>query len=398
MSVKYLNDTGTGRLVDHLRLKGLSSVLYGGEAGSGEYDPTYTASVSTLPYNFYNGSAVIYNGEIHILGSSRSSDYSKHYKWNGLMWLEVSSLPYNFCNGSAVVYNNEIHIFGSSYYSGDYQNATNHYKWDGTDWSEVSTLPYYFYNGCSVIYDDEIHIIGGIGSNRSHYKWDGTNWISVSTLPYIFYWGSAVVYNDEIHILGSGEYGYFKRHYKLDGSNWSEVSTLPYNFYNGCAVVLNNEIHILGAYDSANYTEHYAWSGTNWNEVSTLPYNFREGSSVIYNDDINILGGTGEEGGPTNHYQIGRNTVSEKGWEPILDSGSSSSSSYYYQIAEIEGIDPNDYIVVQADQTEMSLSNIEEMEKDKVRYIDHDEDGLIFIAKKAPSFDIPLNIVKQGCI
>lgn len=88
--------------------------------------------------------------------------------------------------------------------------------------------------------------------------------------------------------------------------------------------------------------------------------------------------------------------LSQEGWEPISDSG--SSPSWYYQIAEIEGIDPNDYIVVQADQTKMSLSNIEEMEKDKVRYIDHDEDGLIFIAKKAPSFDIPLNIVKQGGI
>ena len=37
-------------------------------------------SISTLPYSFYNGSAVVYNNEIHILGSSNSGNYTKHYK------------------------------------------------------------------------------------------------------------------------------------------------------------------------------------------------------------------------------------------------------------------------------------------------------------------------------
>ena len=36
-------------------------------------------SVDTLPYNFYQGSAVVYNNEIHILGSGNSSNYTKHY-------------------------------------------------------------------------------------------------------------------------------------------------------------------------------------------------------------------------------------------------------------------------------------------------------------------------------
>ena len=34
-------------------------------------------SVSSLPYDFYYGSAVVYNNELHILGSRR--DYKKHY-------------------------------------------------------------------------------------------------------------------------------------------------------------------------------------------------------------------------------------------------------------------------------------------------------------------------------
>ena len=38
-------------------------------------------------------------------------------------------LPNQFYNGSAVVYNNEIHILG-----GD-DNSTAHYKWDGSSWT-----------------------------------------------------------------------------------------------------------------------------------------------------------------------------------------------------------------------------------------------------------------------
>ena len=38
-------------------------------------------NISTLPYKFYGGSAVILNNEIHILGGNNSSCYTKHYKY-----------------------------------------------------------------------------------------------------------------------------------------------------------------------------------------------------------------------------------------------------------------------------------------------------------------------------
>ena len=81
-------------------------------------------SVSTLPYNFYNGSAVVYNNEFHILGGGNTT---AHYKWDGSSWVKVSTLPYNFLQGSAVVYNNEIHILGSnssSYYTSHCNGTT----------------------------------------------------------------------------------------------------------------------------------------------------------------------------------------------------------------------------------------------------------------------------------
>ena len=93
-----------------------------------------SSSVSTLPYNFIVGSAVVLNNEIHILGSAydnaQTTNYTKHYKWDGTSWTEVSTLPYNFYGGSAVVYNNEIHILGSADNNTSSATFTNHYKID----------------------------------------------------------------------------------------------------------------------------------------------------------------------------------------------------------------------------------------------------------------------------
>ena len=69
-------------------------------------------SVSTLPYEFYQGSAVVLNDEIHILGGGGNG--SNHWKFNGTSWIKVRALPYNFYYGSAVVLNDEMHILGGS--------------------------------------------------------------------------------------------------------------------------------------------------------------------------------------------------------------------------------------------------------------------------------------------
>ena len=69
--------------------------------------------------------------------------------------VSVSTLPYNFDGGSAVVLNGEIHILGG------YNNTTSHYKFNGTSWESVSTLPYEFYSGSAVVLNDEIHMMGG---------------------------------------------------------------------------------------------------------------------------------------------------------------------------------------------------------------------------------------------
>ena len=299
--------------------------------------------VSILPYSLFEGSAVVYNNEIHVLGGSRKK--TAHYKLNGIEWTSVSTLPYDFYSGSAVVYNNEIHILGGN------GGGSKHYKWDGTSWTSVSTLPYYFYEGSAVVYNNEIHILKG---NRGHYKWDGTSWTEVSAFPYTCdEYSSAVVYNNEIHVLGGSYDGDdLNCHYKWDGTSWTEVSTLPYTLYKGYVVVLENEMHVIDVYNAA----YYKWNGTSWTEiptyifptqlntnyivlvynneihimysytddhddyiirhcvlvkkyipinaswteVSTLPYRLSESSAVVYNNEIHVLGGFQDAG---KHYK-----------------------------------------------------------------------------------------------
>ena len=208
-------------------------------------------SVSTLPYEFYEGSAVILNNEIHILGGKNSSNYNKHYKFNGTSWTSVSTLPYKFYQGSAVVYNGEIHILGG-YASGAY---TNHYKYNGTSWESVSTLPYDFYRGSAIVLNDEIHILGSAASDNytKHYKFNGTSWESVSTLPYEFYQGSAVVYNNKIHILGSNSAN-STNHY-LVGLDGRHIATmLP----KGVHILLSNNEDIIYASNAKRISSNIA--------------------------------------------------------------------------------------------------------------------------------------------
>ena len=257
----------------------------------------YFKDTSTLLYSYYEGSAVIYNNKIHILGGY--SNNTNHYSWNGTSWTKESTLPYEFYRGSAVVYDNKIHILGG------YNSSIKHYSWDGTSWTEESTLPYSYYYGSAVVYNNKIHILGCYYNRTGHYSWDGTSWIEESTLPYNFDRGFAIVYDNKIHILGSYVSSNYTKHYSWNGTSWIQESTLPYDFDRGSAVVYDNRIHILGSVDSSSNTKHYSWNGTSWIQESTLPYIFYNGSAVVYDNKIHILGG--DYIGYTKHYSFSSN-------------------------------------------------------------------------------------------
>lgn len=237
----------------------------------------------SLPYEFNHGSAVLYNGEIHILSSVVSEYRTSHYKWDGTKWVEVSTLPYEFYYGSAVVFNGEIHILGGS---GSSSGKKKHYKWNGSEWVSVSTLPYMFRNGVAVVYNNEIHIMGSEESSyyTSHYKWNGSSWSEVGELPYSFYTASGFIYNNEIHVLGSYDSKYNTAHYKYDGSSWISVSTLPQKLSNGHALVVGTDIYMI------QWEEVYKYDGTSWSTAPNVPVSVYEGDSVVLDGAIYVMG------------------------------------------------------------------------------------------------------------
>lgn len=240
----------------------------------------------TLPYNFVDGRAVIFRGEVHILGGSVQA---LHYKWNGNSWEKVSTLPYNLTRGSAIVYNDEIHIIGR-YHGGSSSYGYEHYKWDGTTWTEVSELLGRFYDGSLVIHKGEMHALSS-NSTVYHQKWDGTSWIKVSNAPYSFNGTVSVSYHDELYIFGSsasGSYGTYSK-FNDETSTWSTY-TMPFQSYNSSLVVYNDEIHIIGSNVTAYANLHYAFNGTSWRLVSVIPYRFYRGAAILFNDEIFLLG------------------------------------------------------------------------------------------------------------
>ena len=277
-------------------------------------------SVSTLPYNFWGGCAAVLNNEIHIMCNSERYR-NRHYKWNGSSWSLVSTIPITYADSnSIVIYNGEIHVVGSVSGTSD-SNYVNHYKWNGSSWVSVSTLPYGSNSQYIIVYNGYIYLSASANKTYKFYKFDGKSWSFPKTIysPYSKIFAvksSVVVFNDKINILGGTSHELYststeegnryytrtiKQHYEWDGNKWNKVSELPNTFYGGSAVVLNSEIHVLGVYKQYyGMYDHYKWDGTSWSLVSTLPYEFQNGSAVVFNGEIHILGGSS---GSTKHYK-----------------------------------------------------------------------------------------------
>lgn len=244
--------------------------------------------ITPLPYDFSCSSAVVYEDEIHILGSNLSGNGAKHYKWNGTSWTLASTLPHGFSGGLVVALSDGIHILGNN---GIYGNSKNHYRWDGTSWSLISTLPYTYDKNAGLSYEDEIHIF----PSSYYYKWNRTSWTKISDTPGF---SITVVYEDEIHGFNSSNH--YKRSFtetSTSSSTWKTVSDgkLPYDCSGSSGVVYEDEIHIMGngRYTYSNYPyaqSHYKYDGVSITEDNSLSYMLCNGSAVVYRGEIYILG------------------------------------------------------------------------------------------------------------
>lgn len=166
-----------------------------------------------LPYKFYRGSSVIYDGKIHILGGNLSGTTTNHYSYDGIQWKKESVLPYDFSLGGAIATDKKIYIFGSDATTVipgiSLARSKACYSWDPINgWSQEPELPYDFIGGCAIYYDNKAYIIGGgTGTNGSSnvWSWDfnsENSWTQEANYVQSFKGGTAVVYNDKIYVMG----------------------------------------------------------------------------------------------------------------------------------------------------------------------------------------------------
>ena len=265
---------------------GYNAVIYYGKInilqsnfGHYEWDEENWVRVSSMPFTFdESGAALSYSTQIHTFYND------EHYIWGGGDWSLVGTLPYYFYYGAAVVYNDEIHILGSeSQEDTGEHNYKKHYKWDGSSWTEVSTLPYNFYRGVAVVYNNKIHILGSAqsGMHQKHYEWDGESWQESTIVPSEEN-QTGVTFEDGIHIFCSDG-----QHYKWNDMTWSSLTTLTQNIsYNSATVVYDNRIYILGG----------STLGDQWIQAyGYLPsYTFKD---YIVSDKADAYPNDGEQGG-----------------------------------------------------------------------------------------------------
>ena len=253
--------------------------------------------MSTLPYNFYNGSAVEYNGRLHIMGGD-SGGQTCHYSWDGISWREESTLPINSIDSGVIVYDGKIHLLGSA--SNDALNA--HYSWDGSSWTQETSVPINFFGKDRVVlYQGNLcTVTSGFGSySQFRYieAWDGTTWTQLAWTPAANVYGQAEYLSGYIHMISASGDGVSCM--KWDGTDFTADVTIPTTSISGTSTVFGNKIHIIGG---GNQRQHLTFDGTQWTALNNLNYDLYKGAAVVYNGRIHLIGGNNSSTTSKNHY------------------------------------------------------------------------------------------------
>ena len=251
-------------------------------------------------------SGVIFNNELHFIGSSKSNpSVGMHCKFDGTNWTSnVSTLPYNPAYCKAIVFNDEIHIFGGHPNSltkdKNYSSQKYHYKLnkDTNVWEKVSTLPYYFFGGSAVIYNGKIHLMGGgrtsttrkkhyyLIVSKGKYIWKSTT--ALSQLLRGFYKAfvvSDINGNETLYFCGekkieNSDNGNYSKLYYYDKKKKKWVKALDFSQFMG----KTNQPH-LGYADMFTFFggEAYVWGSNNSVALkdSIKGINFNEGTGTL---------------------------------------------------------------------------------------------------------------------
>lgn len=150
-------------------------------------------------HNCTGASAVVCDDGIHLLGSESSPCADYHCVWspdNG--WRVLSNLPTKFTDGTAVFYNGRIHIIGGD----ELNNSTyNHYMLRDAKWVAVGRTPHNVSGTKSVcVLGDNLYAVGYDDETYKKYlmKFDGNGWSTVTSWEATSTDSESSLYNVEV--------------------------------------------------------------------------------------------------------------------------------------------------------------------------------------------------------
>lgn len=257
------------------------------------------------PYNCSCCSIINYRGKLHLLGSLNSTAARYHYIWDGASWVSVSTLPYTFSNGAAIVINDEIHIFGGA---ASTTIDRYHYKWNGSTWTKVSTLAYHFRDGIVTCkynpIDNQYYIyLFGTTYNTTQDKYcylgvmtqaGAVTWIKIADIPYKCSIQNAIVTAmGEIYILNLASKIMYK--YNIDNNNFETIDII--NGDMGVSYVSSNveeypvnNLKIFNTVTLGYFNLDLQTNTLDSNDSMYLPYIFTTNTRTIsYNDELYIF-------------------------------------------------------------------------------------------------------------
>ena len=295
----------------------------------------YEKGLPFLPYDFYGGYAVVFEGKIHILGGYGNLDGHYYYEddknsANYNTWVQASTLPFHFYYGGCVVFQNKIHIFGGANNTGmtSWKNLDYSYPHETTItttnpttgetiqqtemiWKEETAVLQHAKGCFGFTCDDEnIYIMGGMYDTTSsnvtnyrtfqkmHYATDPVtgekNMVSeiLPNMPAARRYLQAKIspYDGNLYVFGGNN---------TSGSSGGNQKTLYKYYINECTDINGNQLQntweIIKPID--NTIDNYFSTDCNknkWEFADEIPQSLqmRDGAAVVYQDKIYLIGGS----------------------------------------------------------------------------------------------------------
>lgn len=260
---------------------------------SESWNTTKMSSIKSIPYRFYQGSAVAINTDIYLFGSKYSTTASNHqiaYKYDTLTdtYTRLTDIPYEFYQGSAVAVGTDIYLLG---------NGIRNYKYDVlTDtYTQVRNIPYSFIEGLATAVGTNIYLFGSSNSSYGQYayKYDTVtnSYTKLTNVPTRCYMTSAVAIGTDIYLFCCYNGSLYK--YDTTSDTYVKLANLPYNTAYSSAVAVNN-IYLFGGESGKQYAYKYDTVTNTYTKLSDIPYAFYKGSAILIEDraEVYLLGGS----------------------------------------------------------------------------------------------------------